>query len=155
MQSIAIIRPDRWFVNLNFMSTDFPLKGLNLSIKLLHWKDLFFLLMILMMSINSLVRIHFFKAIALGITGIARHLKLEQMSLLHPDLYITWKKTFFFFSIRNILQSWIVLLPCQTILVCYLHLQLLWLIEFFSGILKMCTCTLNITFNEKRKKSRK
>lgn len=106
MQSIAIIRPDRWFVNLNFMSTDFPLKGLNLSIKLLHWKDLFFLLMILMMSINSLVRIHFFKALALGITGIARHLKLEQMSLLHPDLYITWKKTFFFFCIRNILQSW-------------------------------------------------
>lgn len=106
LQSIAIIRPDRWFVNLNFMSTDFPLKRLNLSIKLLHWKDLFFLLMILMMSINSLVRIHFFKALALGITGIARHLKLEQMSLLHPDLYITWKKTFFFFCIRNILQSW-------------------------------------------------
>lgn len=30
-----------------------------------------------------------FKALALGISGIAWHLKLEQMSLLHPDLYIT------------------------------------------------------------------
>lgn len=85
-----------------------------------------------------------FKALALGISGIAWHLKLEQMSLLHPDLYITWKKTFFFFLYKkypSIMKSvsLIVLLPCQTILVglYYLHLQLLWLI--FSGMLNMCT----------------
>lgn len=96
-----------------------------------------------------------FKALALGISGIAWHLKLEQMSLLHPDLYITWKKTFFFFLHKkypSIMKSvsLIVLLPCQTILVglYYLHLQLLWLI--FSGMLNMCTLYTCITFNEKK-----
>lgn len=99
-----------------------------------------------------------FKALALGISGIAWHLKLEQMSLLHPDLYITWKKTFFFFLHKkypSIMKSvsLIVLLPCQTILVglYYLHLQLPWLI--FSGMLNMCTLYTSITFNDK--KSRK
>lgn len=96
-----------------------------------------------------------FKALALGISGIAWHLKLEQMSLLHPDLYITWKKTFFFFLHKkypSIMKSvsLIVLLPCQTILVglYYLHLQLLWLI--FSGMLNMCSLYTCIKFNEKK-----